>query len=172
MCGTTVYLHDAWAAGSNLAKRDWRRLTSGQVWYCRERQKAPRDECISAQGENYFLTSALEVYYSLNMWEKSTSTLSHRLVKPPRRCPNPILPQIGAISGATSPCRGRILPMPGSSGCCKALGTLVTSLHPNSYSFCSWFHRGDLSSGHSNWPRTSYLWTFVEVSHWMEVNFV
>lgn len=107
MCGTTVYLHDAWAAGSNLAKRDWRRLTSGQVWYCRERQKAPRDECTSAQGENCFLTSALEVYYSLDMWEKSTSTLSHRLVKPPRRCPNPILPQIGAISGATGPCRGR-----------------------------------------------------------------
>jgi len=75
-------------------------MTSGPARCCRGRQKTPRDQCQWAPGENSFLTPALGIGYSLSMGARPGSW-SHRLFMLPRRCPSPLLPQRGAISGAS-----------------------------------------------------------------------
>jgi len=93
-------LRGARAAGSNPAKVEQRSpaRTSGHAQCCRGRRKTPGDQCQCAPGENSFLTPALAIGCSLSMGARLASSC-HWLVKPSRRCPGPLLPQPGAISG-------------------------------------------------------------------------
>jgi len=66
-----------------------------------EGKKSPGEQCQCASGENFFLTPALGIGYSLSMGARLGSW-SHRLFMLPRRCPSPTLPQPGAILGASN----------------------------------------------------------------------
>lgn len=85
--------HEQLVPGQNDPKVPWKVVMLGAA----EKGKiTSKNQCQSALGGHCFLTAVPVISYSQCMW---LSVSSHRLLTPPKRCPNPNLPYLEPSQG-------------------------------------------------------------------------